>query len=114
MNVPYLGSSIEEMGNGLSQYFPEGSDEFETVMAEWKGWLKWKPAERKPKKDPEGNTVLQEQPEYRNSFSIRMDDEIGEIGFKKEVVFSGEVRKRWYERRHGIIRDSAEKYQLTV
>ena len=105
---------IERMGKELGKYFPEGSPEYQTVMDEWERWVSWKPAERRPKKDENGNLVEQEQPEYRNWFRISMNHDVGDIYFGKAVVFAGEEKKRWHERVHGIITNSVGTYQLTV
>lgn len=109
----YSGTSSKEMASALSNYFPPGSKEYETVMSDWEGWIRWEPGRRRPKKAEDGNPIPQEQPEYRNRFTMKMDGEIGEIRFGKNIIFANQVRKTWNQRRHGILK-SMSGYQLTI
>ena len=99
----YSGSTTEEIAHAIRGYFPEDSAEFTTVVSDWENWAGWKAGKRRTKKAEDGSLIPQEQPEYRNSFSIKMDGEIGEIRFRKEIVFADQVKKKWDERMHGIM-----------
>lgn len=113
MNGKYSGRTIEEMAKAIGDYFPPDSREYETVMSDWKSWINWKPGKRGAKKAEDGNWIPQEQPEYKQSFTLRMDSDTGEIRFKKSIVFRGETKKGWNQRRHGIL-ENTSGYHLTV
>jgi hypothetical protein len=110
---PYRGGTIEKLGKALGNYFRQDSPEYGSVMAEWNHWLSWEPGRRRARKDGEGNTIVPEQPEYRNGFSISMQNGDGDIFFRKEIVFGGETKKAWNERKGGIIKNITG-YRLTL
>ena len=109
----YSGTSSEEMASALSNYFPPGSKEYKTVMSDWKGWIRWEPGRRRTKKAEDGSRIPQEQPEYKQSFTLSINNDIGGIMFIKEVIFGEETKKAWNQRRHGILK-SMSGYQLTI
>jgi len=109
----YSGASSEEMASALGTYFPRDSGEYKAVMSDWSSWVHWDPGKRRPKKAKDGSRIPQEQPEYRQCFTIRMDSDTGEIRFKKTIIFRGETKRGWNQRRHGILKNMSG-YQLTV
>ena len=102
-----------EAGDKLSSYFPPDSKEYKIVMSDWSSWVKWRAGRRRTKRAEDWSRIPQEQPEYRNSFFIKMNNDIGDIIFRKAIIFQGENKKNMTERRHGILQNFSG-YHLTV